>query len=198
MTRGNKCSVCASENLAQIDAYLQAGCKQKDIAAQFPGLSPFAISRHKRNCIATPAATQGSPDALEQQIGTWLARSEALWNSGAANLDSKAQIAAISTAMRALEFASKNQTRVEEKIAASRVLPTDGSALTADECQKFGLYMDSLVEAAAKTDYASTEVKSLHLEITMAKNPELLDVMMRLIDDPTLLSTVQNLMRGAA
>jgi hypothetical protein len=199
MSRGKPCTICTGENVSQVNALLASGIKQKDIAAQFPGMSAFAISRHKRNCLeVAPPPTNSSADPLEQQIGLWLQRSEELYLAGGANLDLRSQGQAISSAFRALEFSRKNQDRTDEKIAANRALPTDGSALTPEEAAKMRDYLDSIIEAASKTSYACPEVRMMGLELAMAKNPELLPVFQRLADDPALVVTVQNLMRGAA
>ena len=199
MSRGNKCSICTGENVAQINAMLESGLKLKDVALQVPGLSLYALSRHKRNCLeVAPAITNGSADPLEQQIGVWLQRSEELWLAGGASLDLRSQGQAISSAFRALEFARKNQERMEEKATAARDLPTDISKWTPEEAHKHLEFMDWMIAEAAHTSYATPDVRVASLVIAMTKNSELLNVAQRLADDPAMLVTVQTLMKGAA
>jgi hypothetical protein len=194
--KGRQCSVCKHENLAQINAYLQAGCNLKEITTQIPGLSQYSLSRHKRNCLeAAPSTTSGSADPLEGQIGLWLQRSEELYLAGGANLDLRSQGQAISSAFRALEFSRKHQDRVEEKIAASRALPTDGSSsLSSEEAARMREYLDSIISEAARTPYASTGARLMGMEIELEKRSdgqEILELFQRLVRDPALLATVQ-------
>jgi hypothetical protein len=99
-----------------------------------------------------------------------------------------------------LDSALKNVNdleRLAEQVA--RDFPTDGkSSLIGDEAGRMAEYLDSIIIEAGRIHYAGREVKLLGLGVQMEKNPELLPVFQRIADDPTLLVTVQNLMKGAA
>jgi hypothetical protein len=104
MSRGQKCSVCASENVSQVNSLIAAGLKLKDIAAQLPGLSSHALSRHKRNCLAV-APTNSNGDLEEQQrssfhIDQWIAQQFVLQRQTALNLLSQQRVCGRSHAPR--------------------------------------------------------------------------------------------------
>jgi hypothetical protein len=123
MSKGRVCSICTHTDRGQIDGLLAASVRLKDIAAQIPGLSPYALSRHKRNCLATATASPtGDNASLEAQISVWLQRSEDLYHAGAINLDLRSQAQALTSALRCLEVTRKNQERAqaeEEKEVAT-------------------------------------------------------------------------------
>jgi hypothetical protein len=99
-----------------------------------------------------------------------------------------------------LDSALKNVNdleRLAEQVA--RDFPTDGkSSLIGDEAGRMADYLDSIIEEGGRTKYACHEVKLLGLGVQMEHNPELLPIFKKIADDPALLATIQNLMRGAA
>jgi hypothetical protein len=99
-----------------------------------------------------------------------------------------------------LDSALKNVNdleRLAEQVA--RGFPTNAtSSLIGDEAGRMADYLDSIIEQAGRTKYACHEVKLLGLGVQMEHNPELLPIFKRIANDPSLLSAVQTLMRGAA
>ena len=147
MSRGKVCSICASPDRGQIDALMASGIRLKEIAAQIPGISPFALSRHKRNCLTpAPAPPTGNSVDAESQLALWIQRADDLYNASGAALDLRGQSAAIAAAFRAMEFQLKHQERLHEQ--AVRDLPRDSRLWTEDEAAKFLDWMDSIVRAA--------------------------------------------------
>jgi hypothetical protein len=195
MSRGQKCSICSGENVGQINALLASGIKLKDIAAQVPGLSPYALSRHKRNCLqVVPPATNGTGDALEAQIDIWLRRSEELYLAGGASLDLRAQAQSISNAFRALEFARKNQERIEEK--AVRDLPPSANNWTEEESGKMIAFLDSIIREFGRTPDASPRLRLMGMESELEKRNdgyEVLGLFQQVLKDAALLAKVQTL-----
>jgi hypothetical protein len=144
MSKGRTCTICTGENVAQVNALLAANVRLKDIASQ-TGVSKFALSRHRRNCLAPVSALQtGEIASLENQLDTWMARCEELWNAGAATLDLKSQGQALQQAFRCLEVARKNQERAAEVKAEEKVDSNGEQILTIEG-------LDRLI-AKAETD----------------------------------------------
>jgi hypothetical protein len=112
VSRGQKCTICTDTNRGQIEALIMAGVKLKDIAQQLPGLSKFALSRHRRNCLVSDVVEPTSA-SLESQVNTWMARCEELYVAGAATLDLRSQASAIQQGFRCLEASRKAQERAQ-------------------------------------------------------------------------------------
>jgi hypothetical protein len=138
VSRGKPCTICTGENTAQVNSLIASGIKLKDIAAQ-TGASPYALSRHKRNCL-TPTATTPTGDGA---LALWLQRADDLYNASGAALDLRGQAQAITTAFRALEIKRKHEEKTQEQEA--RELPTDTRLWTDDEGDKFRAWLDALI-----------------------------------------------------
>jgi hypothetical protein len=117
------------------------------IAKNF-SVSKFALSRHKNSCLSPAPEITGEQTVADR----WLARADDLYLSSAASGDVKSQIAALSAAVRSLQFADK---QLKKKADADRALPRDVNEWTADESSKFVSFLDGLV---AKHDSLSSEV----------------------------------------
>ncbi len=152
MSRGKACSICTHPDRAQIDGLIAAGIKLKDIATQVAGVSAFALSRHRRNCLAVQSAVAAEGDN-ESQLALWVQRANDLYIASGAALDLRGQSAAISAAFRAMEFRFKHQERLQEQ--AARDLPHDPALWTSEEAGKFLAWLDSIVaEADARKETA--------------------------------------------
>jgi hypothetical protein len=112
VSRGKPCSICSSENVSQVNALLASGIRLKDIAAQIPGLSPYALSRHKRRCLAV---AQSANSDGKSQLALWIQRADDLYLASGAALDLRGQSAAITAAFRAMEFKWKHDERLQEQ-----------------------------------------------------------------------------------
>jgi hypothetical protein len=95
-----------------VNALLASGIKLKDIAAQILGLSPYALSRHKRNCLAVAQPANGDG---ESQLDLWIQRADDLYLASGAALDLRGQSAAITAAFRAMDFKWKHDERLQEQ-----------------------------------------------------------------------------------
>jgi hypothetical protein len=114
MTR-RVCSICANPGHETIDAQLQAGVFQKTIAASC-GVSPYALSRHRRNCPNPPAPSDTST-SVESQITLWRERANLCWEQSLADQDIRGQVQACQTGLRALEIARRQEQREVEVTA---------------------------------------------------------------------------------
>jgi hypothetical protein len=152
MAHGRSCSICADPNRGQVDALIASGARLKDVAAN-TGLSAYSLSRHRRNCLA--AAPSATNDDDSQEVARWLGRAEQIFQASTINGDVRGMVASLTAALRSLEVRAKAKEREREQV--SRDLPTTGSALTPDMAVKMGDYLDSLIEAASKMNYAGHE-----------------------------------------
>jgi hypothetical protein len=189
MARGKACSICTGENVSQVNALIASGIKLKEIATHIPGLSVYALSRHKRNC-RTPGSAAPIAESVdaEAQLKLWVQRADDLYNASGAALDLRGQSAAISAAFRAMEFRFKHQERMEEQVA--RDLPSDPEAWTGQEREKMRSYLDEIIHDVARTPFASPEA------ILLAEKPETLRMFATIARDPALLVAVQSLIKS--
>jgi hypothetical protein len=141
------CTICTHPERTAINASLEADVRQLVIAKNF-NVSKFALSRHKKGCLAPTPEIAGDQTVADR----WLARADDLYLSSAASGDVKSQIAALSAAVRSLQFADK---QLKKKADADRALPRDVNEWTAEESTKFVSFLDSIV---AKHDSLSSEV----------------------------------------
>jgi hypothetical protein len=148
MSRG-KCSICTHAEKQAIDAALDAGLQQQQIAATF-SVSKYALSRHKNRCLAPAAATDC--ESTGSQLDRWLARADEIFLRAAVDGNLAAQVSALSAAIRALQAHQKRETEEAEK---QRDLPSDCNQWTAEESAKFRAYIDSII---ARHDSLPAEV----------------------------------------
>jgi hypothetical protein len=120
MGRKRHCTICADSVVAgQINAQIEAGCKQQLIHEQHPQFSISQVSRHSRGCLATKPVGDLSTEQGSQEIARWLERAEATFLVAQANGDSKSAASAISTAVRTLSAMHKKQAQELEQERAS-------------------------------------------------------------------------------
>jgi hypothetical protein len=107
-----KCSVCPHAQIAEINARLESGCKQLEVAAGF-SLSRFALSRHANKCLR-PASTGDNTAALADK---WLRRADEIWATATINGDVRGQAAALASAVRHLQATQKREEKQAEQEA---------------------------------------------------------------------------------
>ena len=106
-----ECSICFHSEAAAINAAVEAGVHQKTIAEQF-SVSKFALSRHKKNCLApAPTGSETTGDQLEK----WLRRADDLYLAAGANGDVRSQVSALSAAVRSLQAAQRHESKRQEQ-----------------------------------------------------------------------------------
>ena len=194
MSRGHKCSICSDQNHGQIYALIASGVKLKAVLEQIPGLSPFALSRHKRNCLGPSPAINGAGDSLESQLAMWQQKALDLYVASGAALDLRGQASAIAAGIRGLQFQVKNREKLAEQ--TTRDLPSNGSDFSESDALKFRSYCDVMIATASSTDYASSFARAAGLQLLVEQNPNLLPVLQKLAHDPVLLAQVQTLASG--
>jgi hypothetical protein len=116
VSRGKPCTICTHGERPVIDAAIESGMKHAEIARQFPGISVSMISRHGRKCLGISAiGTPAGELSLEQQVGKWTERANALYLASAASLDLRSQSNAIAAAFRAMELSFRQREKTETK-----------------------------------------------------------------------------------
>ena len=121
MSRGAKCTICEHPERLAIDALLATGEKLKVVAEQFTGTSVHAVTRHRRKCLGLSATGVPAENlSLEQKTAIWLERSESLWHSAGASLDTKSQAAAVASALRTLELSFRQREKLEAREEQAR------------------------------------------------------------------------------
>ncbi len=144
MGRARRCAICASDPAitSQVNAQIEAGCKQKLIHEQNPQFSVSQISRHTRNCLTPkPASFELTTETRSSQIARWLTRAEVSYAVAASQGDAKAQVAAISAATRALG-------QLEKQVKAE----TEAEKADVDDRYSIGAIDQSLREFMAQRD----------------------------------------------
>jgi hypothetical protein len=126
MGRSRRCAICASPDVAAINAQLEAGLKQLAIHEAFPAFSIFQLSRHKRGCLAKPASDL-STEQGSREIARWLERAESTFLVAQANGDTKSAASAISTAVRTLSAMHKKRDQELAKAEKAAANPDDVS-----------------------------------------------------------------------
>src|ERR1017187_145659 len=107
-----KCSICSHSEAAAINAAVEAGLFQRDVAAQF-NVSKYALSRHKKNCLAP--VPNGNGETTSDQLERWLARADEVWATASINGDVRSQVSALSAAVRALQSAQRHEAKRAEQ-----------------------------------------------------------------------------------
>jgi hypothetical protein len=118
-----KCSICAHGQAGEINAALEAGLFQRDVAAQF-SVSKFAVSRHKAKCLAP--ALPDAPLSDTDEITKWMQRCDDSYLAASANGDVARQVAALSAAFRGIQQIDKQR----EKDAAETARNNPDSTVT--------------------------------------------------------------------
>ncbi len=133
MGRARHCSICASDPAisSQVNAQIEAGCKQKLIHEQNPQFSVSQISRHTRGCLAPKPTPDLSTEQGSAEIARWLERAESTFLVAQANGDTKSAASAISTAVRTLSAMHRKQA--EEAEAAKAVADDRHSVQALDQ-----------------------------------------------------------------
>jgi len=191
MSRGKKCSVCASEHALQVNALLAAEVSLKEIAAQ-THLSPYALSRHKRNCIAAPVVADAGDD-LESQVQKWLDRCDDQYLAAQATGDGRSAIQALTAGVRGVQYALRNRQALED---AQRELPDDAQLYDSAEAEKFRSFLDHMIADASETSYASDQARLAGLDLALEKRAdaaEVLRLLQKLLKDEAMLKAVQGL-----
>jgi hypothetical protein len=175
----------------QIDALLAAGVALKDILAQVPDLTLSALRRYRKNQNLLPP-----PDpSLEGQLGLWTKRADDLYTASAATLDLRGQASAVAAGFRALEFALRNQKTVQEQAAKDLPLPLDGE-FSPEDSARFIAFCDSVIESTTKREGIGPGARWLGMQPSIEKRSDskhVLDLFQRLLDDPALLTAVQQM-----
>jgi hypothetical protein len=107
------CSICArTADVDAINAQLLAGMNQKFVAGQFPGMSRFALSRHWRNCLATPPpATESGNGDSRAEISKWLQRADDQYQVAQVDADQRGAVASLVAGLRATEALVRSEER---------------------------------------------------------------------------------------
>jgi hypothetical protein len=109
MFRSDKCVICTRPDANAIDAALIANQTLAVVAEQY-SVSRSALGRHRQNHLRT--ITRINPKAdLATQAAAWLQRANEIYEEAVVDADTKAQLAAITGALRALEIASRAASR---------------------------------------------------------------------------------------
>ncbi len=156
MGRARRCAICASDPAitSQVNAQIEAGCKQKLIHEQFPQFSISKLSRHGRFCLASKSAPELVNEAGSAKHAKWLERAESTFLTAQANGDTKSAAAAISVAVRALTAMHKKQA---EEVEASKAVADDRYSIQAiDQTLK-----DFMAELDAKNGGIATKAACL-------------------------------------
>ncbi len=97
---------------SQVNAQIEAGCKQKLIHEQNPQFSVSQISRHSRHLAPATADLTDAPASRGHAL--WLRRAEETFLRASADGDTKSAGQAISVAVRALTAMHKKQAEEAE------------------------------------------------------------------------------------
>ena len=135
---GRPCSACVSPLSAQINMQIATGATSKAIAAS-TGVSPSAISRHRRVCLQPAVLTDA------EQLRLLVDRSEELWTVAATHGDVRAMAQSLASSLRALEFRFRHSAEQEAQAQSARDLPPDTKLWTEAEAAKFRAYLDHIV-----------------------------------------------------
>jgi hypothetical protein len=114
----SRCSICKSPNVASINALLEAGTHQKDVAAQF-GVSRFAVSRHARHSKIAIAPEPATNESLEMQARKWRNRADQLWDRAEFDSDTRGLAQAVSAGLRSVELQARAEIRAAETTPAT-------------------------------------------------------------------------------
>jgi hypothetical protein len=127
MGRKHSCKICTSDLAitSQVNAQIEAGCKQKLIHEQNPQFSISQISRHTRNCLAPKPTSDLSTEQGSAEIAKWLERADQTFLVASANGDVRSAASAIGTAVRTLSAMHRKQEREAEKAEKAVHDPTD-------------------------------------------------------------------------
>jgi|ERR1700722_9714775 len=177
---------------AQIDALLAAGVSLKDIVQQVPDLNLSALRRYRKKLALLPPPDD---ESLESQLAKWTGRANDLYIASAATLDLRGQAAAVGAGFRALEFALRNQKTVQEQAARDLPLLLDGE-FSSEDSARFVAFCDSVIENTARREGLGAGARWLGMQPTIEKRSDskhVLDLFQRLLDDPTLLTTAQQM-----
>jgi hypothetical protein len=161
MTR-RVCSICANPGHATIDAQLQAGVFQKTIAASF-SVSPFALSRHRHNCLKPPAASDTGDSRAE--ISKWLSRAEDQYLLATANDDQRGAVQSLVAGLRACEALSRS----EDTAAESTKHEVDGPL----DVRQIDRWTQQLI--AALGTLPRMDERMLKIAAAMVDDPELIN-----------------------
>jgi hypothetical protein len=108
-----KCSICSHSEAAAINAAVEVGLFQRDVAVQF-NVSKYALSRHKKNCLA-PVPIGNGESSTGDQLEKWLRRADDLYIQAGVNGDVRSQVSALSAAVRSLQSAQRHEARCAEQ-----------------------------------------------------------------------------------
>jgi hypothetical protein len=179
-------------NKSQIDALLAAGVSLKEIVQQVPDLNLSALRRYRKSLQALAPPDDPS---LEGQLALWTGRADALYIASAATLDLRGQAAAVGAGFRALEFALRNQKTVQEQAAKDLPLPLDGE-FSPEDSARFVAFCDSVIENTVRREGLGPGARWLGMQTAIEKRSDskhVLDLFQRLLDDPALLTAVQQM-----
>jgi hypothetical protein len=134
----SRCACCHHPERAALDEAILSGSRtHKDIAREF-SVDPSGVSRHKRKHLQSPEPD--APVTIEQEIQTWMARSEELWNLAASNADVRGLAQALAQGLKGLEFSLKRKE--EAQAQKLRELPHDLTVWGEEEKTRFRNYLD--------------------------------------------------------
>jgi len=158
MGRARHCAICTSDPgiTSQVNAQIEAGCKQKLIHEQFPQFSVSKVSRHVRNCLAPKPLSDLSTEQGSAEIARWLGRAESTFLTAQANGDTKSAASAISTAVRTLQ--SLHKKREAEAKAATDGVDRNSVEFTIKGC-------DAMLNEYAKLpeDFRAVDARAVQL-----------------------------------
>jgi hypothetical protein len=174
-----KCSVCASENITQINALMEAGLKLKSLATQFPGTSPYALSRHRRNCLE-PAPADASPTGgILAEAERWMARADSQYlTASGVDGDTKSALQACQIAFRGIETRLRAQEREDEDEPETG----DNAPITVAQ-------LDAIIASVETKSNATPHGRALS-ELQLAPD-RILEIAMQMHRDPELLREVE-------
>ena len=114
MGRARHCAICTTDPAitSQVNAQIEAGCKQKLIHEQNPQFSVSQISRHSRHLAPATADLTDAPASRGHAL--WLRRAEETFLRASADGDTKSAGQAISVVVRASTAMHKKQAEEAE------------------------------------------------------------------------------------
>jgi hypothetical protein len=120
MTR-RKCSICTHPEAMAINSALEAGLKQLEISQQF-FVSRYAVSRHKNRCLVTTPVPAGEFSNSAEALAKWMQRCDETYLAASVNSDVRSAVAALSAAVRSLQFSVKQEEKEREQSTKNDVL----------------------------------------------------------------------------
>jgi hypothetical protein len=167
------CSICTHPSADDIEAALDCGSNQKDIAAQFD-ISKFALSRHVRH-----SKPVGKHDSLAE-VSRWLTRANDQYLLATANEDARGAVAALVAGLRAVESNIRNEERAEE----AKLEPVIDRKITIAQIDKLLADADEQSLGRAKSESLRLKMPSCYeLFLAMHSNSSLRTAVLQFAKD---------------